>query len=149
MQRKKILLLSIFVFLSVVVVGSLSWLNSSVQATQIRIHKKDIPHRGLVVVYSTDSSFDNDVNQWLQGMPNEYQNFARTLKPFSFFVKNTSNKDVIAYRLKWELTDSEGIIRTYSRNYFEPEALVGIKNSNNENIEKKRRLVRKNSNSAK
>ena len=44
-------------------------------------------------------------------------------------MKNTSNKDVLAYKLNWELKMSDGRVVNYPRTYFSPDYLMGVPRS--------------------
>lgn len=146
MNRKKTFLLATFVILIVIVGLCMIRYNFSVQATQANIRKRDLPERGLFILNSADISFEDNVIDWLPNKRSEYQSFAKNLKPFSFFIENSTNHDVIAYRLKWELTDADGKVTSYSRNYFEPNSLIGIESTDAADYaHSKRRIIRKNS----
>lgn len=101
----------------------------STQGANARTHKNELPEHGLFIVSSTDATYENDVNEWLGDKNQAFQQVAKTLKPFSVFVKNTSDRDVLAYKLNWELKMSDGRLVNYPRTYFAPDYLMGVPRS--------------------
>jgi hypothetical protein len=101
----------------------------STEGANPRIHKKELPDHGLLIINSTDATYENDVNEWLQGEDEAFHGLATTLKPFSVLVKNTNNKDILAYKLNWELKMSDGTVVNYPRTRFSPDYLTGTPRS--------------------
>src|SRR5207244_9977468 len=129
MLNKKLLLSVLFVIFLIVIGVTVFKRDSNVQASNARIHKNELPEHGLFIVNSTDATYENDFDDWLQGKNEAFRQVANTLKPFSIFMKNTSNKDVLAYKLNWELKMSDGRVVNYPRTYFSPDYLMGVPRS--------------------
>jgi hypothetical protein len=115
---------------SILIVGVIMFnRNFNAEGANPRIHKNELPEYGLLIVGSADDTYENDVKELLQEKNAAYQEVARTLKPFSVFIKNTSSRDILAYKLNWELKMSDGRIVNYPRTYFAPDYLMGVPRS--------------------
>jgi len=98
----------------------------SVQGANPRVHKKDLSERGVRVVISSDSGYDSDLNALLRERNSAFRSVANTFRPFSAFVRNTTHKDILAYKLTWEIKMPDGSVVEYPRSYFAPEYLMGV-----------------------
>ncbi len=126
MRKKQLILLAIFVSSIVISVILFNQWSSVVKATNPKIGKRDIPHYGILITASSDYSFNEEVMHWTQGRTDIFNGNAKSLLPFSFFVKNMSNKDILAYKLRWKLRNSDGTVTSYVRSYFQPDSMMGI-----------------------
>lgn len=104
------------------------WDNST-QGANARLHKSDLPEHGLVIVNSADPNFEADVRQWLGGTNPDSQKLANKLKQFSVFMRNGSDRDVLAYKLNWEIRMADGTVMNYPRQYFASDYLMGVQRS--------------------
>jgi hypothetical protein len=146
MQKKQLILLIIFVIVTIISVILLSKGSAVVKATNPRISKRDIPEYGILIITASDNSFTEDINRWTRGRTNVFNENATALLPFSFFIKNMSNKDIIAYKLRWEVRNSEGAVKSYVRSYFQPDSIMGVPNQdNNPRSDNESTKIRKNS----
>lgn len=92
--------------LAAAIIAGLFCSNSrSGQAMNVKLRAKGIPEHGLSIVTSTDPYFNTLIADFLQGKPDA---LGEVLKPFSIFVRNTSNRMVVAYMIKWEFTAPDG-----------------------------------------
>lgn len=115
---------------SILILGVIMFnLNFTAEGANPRIHKKELPEHGLIIVNSTDETYESDVNEWIRNKNSAYQELATTLKPYSVFVRNTSDRDILAYKLNWELKMSDGRIVNFPRTYFTPDYLMGVPRS--------------------
>lgn len=96
-------------------------LNRSARAMNIKLHAKDMPEHGLIIIGPADPSFDGRLNALLKGERNEV---AENLKPFSFFVKNQGSKTVVAYMIQWCFTTAEGRQDCHRKAVTNPTALM-------------------------
>lgn len=129
MSRKIFFVSTLFVVLTLIVGVAMFNRNFSAEGANPRIHKKDLSEHGLLIVNSTDSTYEIGVDEWLNYKREDFRRVARTLKPFSVFIKNTTNKDIIAYKLNWELKMSDGRVVNYPRTYFATTYLMGVPRS--------------------
>jgi len=88
-------------------VSSFFILNRRVQAVNIQVNTKSLPEHGLIIISPSDPSFDNELASIVKDEPNT---FVESFKPFSALLKNTGNKTVVAYCLKWEMVKTDGTI---------------------------------------
>jgi hypothetical protein len=103
----------------------------------VKVHKKDLPEHGLVIIGPADPSFDALLTAHLKGKPNEVMD---SLKPFSFFVDNRSNRTVVAYSLQWCFTKADGTNECYADSLTNPRALMDGDNLPDEMIEQSGRI---------
>lgn len=88
----------------------------------VLVNVKDLPEHGLRVVGPADPSFDGLVAT----LPNAQSEAPpEALRPFSIFIKNTGNRMVVAYQLKWEVMQADGKVLTYTQGHIIPEMLKG------------------------
>jgi len=92
-----------------------------VQAVTIQVNVKDLPERGLVILSSSDPSFNEKFSFLLRQKPSV---FVETLKPFSFIFNNMTDKSLVAYQLKWEMVKADGTINTRITSFANPRALM-------------------------
>lgn len=106
---------------------SLGYLLSGIKAhaKDVRLNAKDLREHGLVIVAPTDDSFEEEAGRLLAGRGERQKHVIESLKPFSVFVKNRGRRDVIAYRLRWDLLRQDGTVTTHITTYAEPGALMG------------------------
>lgn len=97
---------ALILLLGTVVANSIVWRSRSVQAVNIKINVKDLPEHGLSIVGPADAAFDELVTS----LKRKKKIPAELLKPFSVFIKNTGEKAVVAYKLRWECVKADGSI---------------------------------------
>jgi hypothetical protein len=92
-----------------------------VQAVNVQINIKDLPEHNLKLTGPSDPSFNGRVTAMLKGKPNP---LVEALKPFSVFLKNTGNKTVVAYYIKWEKVRADGTVVTSGITGINPTPLM-------------------------
>jgi hypothetical protein len=129
-MTKKILLISTILGIVFFIMGvGMFSTEFNVQGSNARMHKKDLHQHGVLLLNSSDEDFSREAAAWLNDKQGEFQLVGRTLGPFSVFVKNTTEKDIIAYKLNWEIKASDGRVSNYPRTYFAPAYLTGVSRS--------------------
>ena len=123
MRRLKVILLMLIAALAL----SLGYFLSGwrVHAKGIHLNAKDLPEYSLIIIAPTDPSFDDEVRRLAAGLDDKQKYLIESLKPFSVFIKNRSRRDVIAYRLRWDILRPDGVVTTHTTTYAEPGALMG------------------------
>lgn len=102
----------------------------SAQGANPQIHKNELSEHGLFILNSTDDAYESDLRELLKDKNTAFQEVARTLRASSIFIKNTNSKDVLSYKLNWEIKMSDGRVVNYPRTYFAPDYLMGVSRSN-------------------
>lgn len=131
MKRMLLLALALTAALSVTTGTVRNRWGLSTQAKNVRINTNDIAAHGLVIVDPAHPSFNDELSKWLNGKDEKYKKHVESLKPFSVFVKNTNDRDVIGYKVKWEIVGADGEVFSYNNLYFEPESLMGVEKPRN------------------
>lgn len=120
------------IIISVITMTAGLVLSRSARAMSVKVHKKDLPEHGLVIIGPSDPSFDALLAAQLKGQPNEVID---NLKPFSFFVENRSDRMVVAYTLQWCFTKTDGTNECQVKSLTNPRALMDGDNLPEEMIE--------------
>jgi hypothetical protein len=118
-MRKTAILALVIIVIIAVTTGFV--LSRSARAMSIKVHKKDLPEHGLIIIGPSDPSFDALLAGHLKGEPNEVLD---NLKPFSFFVENRSKQTVVAYTLEWCFTKPDGTNDCYRQSVVNPRPLM-------------------------
>lgn len=87
----------------------------------IRIHSKDLPQEGLIVVKPSDAAFDTKFAKEMEG---ESKSAADLMRPFSVFLENRSQHTVVAYMIQWCFTRADGTNDCYRKAFAAPRALM-------------------------
>jgi len=103
--------------------------NFSAEGATPQIHKRELPEHNLFIVSSSDETYENDLKELLRGKNTAFQENAKNLEPLSVFVKNTGDRDVLAYKLNWEVKMADGSVINQPRTYFAPAYLMGFAHS--------------------
>ena len=82
--------------------------------------KRDLADDGFSIVAPSDSSFESE----LQHLNFDKKPEMSTLKPFSVILRNSSSRSVVAFAIKWVVSDASGKVLTRSFNYIEPSGLL-------------------------
>jgi hypothetical protein len=91
-------------------------------AMHVNLNVKDLPEHGLALIPSSDPLFSELTTSSRQA-PDASMD---ALRPFSVLLKNVGNKTVVAYQLKWELTQPDGRTLTHSQGFTDLEKLKTI-----------------------
>jgi hypothetical protein len=87
----------------------------------IRIHSKDLPSEGLLIIRPSDPSFDAKYAKEMVGKPLDV---ADRLRPFSVFLQNSSDHTIVAYMIKWCFIRENGPNECYQNSFAVTEALM-------------------------
>ena len=82
--------------------------------------KRDLADDGFLIVGPNDSSFESE----LQHLNFEKKPEMSTLKPFSVVLRNASSRSVVAFAIKWVVSDASGKVMIRSFHYIEPSGLL-------------------------
>lgn len=93
----------------------------SSQRINLQFNTKDIPGSGLNIVTPADPDFDGTVKAQL----GEKMAVIEPLLPFTVLLRNSGDRTVIAYSLKWELIRNDGQTLTQTRSYTTLWKLMG------------------------
>ena len=88
--------------------------------------KNNLQAHGIEVVAPTDADFNAELQQYT-GKYNEVIPLVDGTKPFSFFIKNNSSKEVVGIALRWEFVKSNGEVQKSNQIETSPGVLMGIK----------------------
>jgi hypothetical protein len=98
------------------------------RAVDVAVNVRDLPEYGVRLVSAADPSFNGLAAANLKNIsPDNIE----SNKPFSVFIKNTGNRDLVAYVLKWELVVEDGSIRTHISSEGNPHLLMGAEPTKN------------------
>src|SRR5215213_1391008 len=88
--------------------------------------KTDLQKYGIEVISSTDFNFDSEFLKHVGGR-SDLLTLVNSTKPFAFFIKNNSSKEIVGVSLRWEFIDSQGNKTKFPQNEANPGVLMGIK----------------------
>lgn len=92
-----------------------------VQAVDIKMNLKDIPEYRITLIGPSDPSFKDKVSSFLKGRAHP---LLEAMKPYSVLLSNTSDKAIVAYKLKWECLKVDGQIIVKQIEQGNPGALM-------------------------
>jgi hypothetical protein len=87
----------------------------------IRMHAKDLPEDGLIIIKPSDPMFEARLAEYMKGQANSTVDL---FKPFSVFLENRSRKAIVAYLVQWCFTKGGGTNDCYRKAYASPRALM-------------------------
>ncbi|MGI8670782.1 MAG: hypothetical protein ACR2J3_13190 [Aridibacter sp.] len=103
-------IMSIGIIVSIISVNIVSQSN-----TQKKMKVKDIRSKGLTIIPASDPQYTEALSRFIVGDDSVNINrFINSIKPFSAILTNNTNQPLVAYRIKWELTDTSGKVKTFS-----------------------------------
>lgn len=136
---------TIFITVIVIVIVSAATgfiLSRGVQARDVVIHVKDLRQHGLIILDPTSASFDEGFSDLVRDRNSSERRSLDSLRAFSVFVRNTSERNVVAYKIRWELLMDDG--RTI--NYETTRAVLGaLMGDDAERVSSSRNVIRRNS----
>ncbi|MDQ3819347.1 MAG: hypothetical protein M3362_16950 [Acidobacteriota bacterium] len=97
----------------------------------VPLQTADISAQGLILVPPSEPAFEEMWLNLLRAQPNAYAlrnlpaDLLRAARPYSVFLKNSSERPLVAYQLIWEVTDSLGVTRAGPSSYSNPGAFMG------------------------
>ena len=97
----------------------------------VPLYTADISERGLILVPPSDPAFEAVWLNLLRAQPNAYAlrnlpaDLLRAARPYSVFLKNSSERPLVAYQLIWEVTNSLGVTHASPSSYANPGAFMG------------------------
>jgi hypothetical protein len=104
---KKVSLLAVFI----VCVSLIAFTTRPAEA-EITMHVVDFPQYGITIITPQNTLFNSLLNTWLQGAPPP--SWLQTVRPYSIFVRNTTNRKVAGLAVRWQITYSNGKVFNYS-----------------------------------
>jgi hypothetical protein len=125
---KKIIILSSLLIISLFGFSGFT-LSRGSHGMSFKMHIKDLPQHGLRLISPSDPSFDERLRAELKGESNEVVD---SLKPFSVFLENKSERPVVAYLIQWCFTTKEGRNQYYRRALLNPQPLMDGENLSQE-----------------
>ncbi len=81
---------------------------------------------GVEIITSKDSQFDAELSKYIGGNE-DLISLVNSAKPFAFFVKNNSSKEIVGISLQWIFIDSNGKKNEFPQSEANPGVLMGIK----------------------
>ena len=109
-------------------------LSRRVQAMKVQVNAKDFPEHGLKIIGPMDPAFNGMLAAHLKRKKGLSVD---SLTPFSFFVRNTGDLDVVALMVTWDLTGPDGVTTTKEMGYANMLALMEGTNGNNNDVIKR------------
>lgn len=88
----------------------------------VQFNVKDIRERGLVIISPGENSYDEILNTVRENMAGTS---LEAIQPYSVLIKNTGNRPVVAFVLKWELVSPDGKVITRTDQYVTKYSLMG------------------------
>ncbi|HMH43834.1 MAG TPA: hypothetical protein VK557_10150 [Pyrinomonadaceae bacterium] len=90
--------------------------------SSVALNTKDLRNLGISLIGSNEPSFDSLM---ASVVPNEARENVEALRSVSVFLTNDTDHSVIAYSVKWEMVTGDGKLKTETREYLAPNALMG------------------------
>jgi hypothetical protein len=118
MNKKGVLIAAAIVLISVSI-GLI--ISEASQAVGIKIHAKDLPEHGLIIVKPSDPEFEVIA---FASIPNLTRDELEALRPFSMAIKNTGPKMLVAHTIIWEGANPEGRHESYVMSYANSEVFT-------------------------
>jgi hypothetical protein len=119
MKNRAILIVSV---LAIAALSSAGFIRSRAGTTatmSVQYNKRDLTADGIHIVTPADVGFDDLARRhFRKGVP-------ASLKPFSVFVENLSDRTLVAYVLTWRFANVHGQMTEKAVNYSEPDILTG------------------------
>jgi hypothetical protein len=97
----------------------------SVQPKIVRINVRDLPSHGVRLISPTDPSFEDEIAK-LRLDEEGSQAPPDIAKPFSVVLKNTSRRDIIGVRIRWDSIGPDGRTTTHVQSYSDMGSLIGM-----------------------
>jgi hypothetical protein len=102
MKRIIIITFLLMLVLATFVVSVLKY--QMVSADTVTVYTRGISDHGLILIGPASSEYETETAALLAGKSDGQKEFVNELKPFSVFIRNTNTRDVIAYRVRWEIS---------------------------------------------
>jgi len=116
---------AVLVFLGTLVVCGLLLVTRGVRARQVRLNVRDLPEHGLHFISPVDAQYPNELAKFGFGRDFKQTRLLEATKPYSVILSNNSQREVIAYRVRWDMVRPDGTIKTHVTTYGEPDRLMG------------------------
>lgn len=124
---RKILTGMFLVGLMIIGIMALNHNRPELRAMGLTFSKKDFPQDGLVVITPSDPAFDSELSSALKKTNNELSELIQVAKPFSVFVRNSSDLSIVGCSLEWIIVKPDGSVMNRGQSYSTPGALMGMK----------------------
>jgi len=93
-------------------------LSRAKQIMGVKVHAKDLPQYGLIIVKGTDPDFERVVSALYRNATTEELD---AIKALAVGIKNTGSKIVVAHTIIWDCTDATGKKKMYRIRYANSE----------------------------
>lgn len=123
---KKVTFLLLFPIILIATIAIYMWNNQPVSAQTLLLNTRDIPEQGLLIIGPEHTSYENKFTELIATKTTEQKNFMTALKPFSAFISNSNTKDVIAYKVRWEISGVNTKAIVYDMTFADPAILMGV-----------------------
>ncbi|MCW5959763.1 MAG: hypothetical protein KIS76_06335 [Pyrinomonadaceae bacterium] len=100
--------------------------NDSIKKMGNLVVKNDLQKYGIEIIASTDPNFESELTQYI-GSENSLISLVESAKPFTFFIKNNSSKEIVGVSLRWKFSDLKGQNHEIPQSEANPGVLMGIK----------------------
>ena len=124
MRRIITITMSFILVLAVLVLSMMKY--QTVSADTITVSTRDIPNHGLTLLGPASSEYESAMDDYLAAKNDGQKEFVNELKPFSAFIRNTNTRDVVAYKLRWELSGTAIKTITHELTFADPAILMGV-----------------------
>lgn len=123
-MMKPILFALTLMALGVMAVGIYSRGGSAHNMT-VRHNINDLPEHGLTIITASDPRFEEEMSAFMGEADGDLDRHLEATRPFCIFLRNTGTQEVVAYKLKWELADSDSRVMTKYSSTLNPAKLMG------------------------
>jgi hypothetical protein len=100
--------------------------NKNVQNMKNLTTRNDLQNYGVEIIPSSSENFDYELKQYT-GSKDSLISLVESARPFAFFIKNNSPKEIVGVSLRWKFTDSNGRSVEIPQSEANPGVLMGIK----------------------
>ncbi|HEX8369952.1 MAG TPA: hypothetical protein VF604_15505 [Pyrinomonadaceae bacterium] len=121
-----VLCLTIFMAVGITVTIVSQSPNKNVQNMKNLTTRNDLQNYGVEIIPSSSENFDYELKQYT-GSKDSLISLVESARPFAFFIKNNSPKEIVGVSLRWKFTDSNGRSVEIPQSEANPGVLMGIK----------------------
>lgn len=121
---KKVILTTALLVIGVCTTIGFTYRNGGRQSVNTRLNIKDLPEHNLTLITSANAYYRSVMDATSQ---NQLNAKLEELKPYSVLLRNTGNRSIIAFKLKWEITKADGQVFTANNGYMNSKRLFDKK----------------------
>lgn len=137
MKRIIVALTFVIVVIALMTVGFIWGRNTNIKGTEATGNddgkrmkdltvRNDLQKFGIEIIASTDENFSDELRRHL-GESDELMTLVESARPFAFFVRNNSQKEIVGVSLRWKFVASNGQIFEIPQSEANPGVLMGMK----------------------